>query len=341
MNNRKIPAWILTACLGTMSVLSQTACAEQPEEEYGEFEVLEEWNEENQEASFHDRGPHHQEEQYDFVEEYEESGEEFYEEYYEEYTEDITEEQTEKYFERYADSPGELHQIDDFEILGIEESKTVFELLEYDELPKTFSLEIQEIKQEPELPTGCESVALTMALKYEGFELEKTTIARYYLILNRSTDNMAIGYVGDPFSEEGAGCFPPALAATADNFFQHQEAELTAYDLTGIEFEELFSYIAAGTPIVIWTTMYMAEPEFTGEVGKFEEQEYPWYRQEHCVVMSGYDLEEKTVQINDPLEGTVTRNLEEFKSIYEKTGKYAVVIGGLPEEEVVKEEILG
>ena len=114
MNNRKIPAWLLTACLGMMSVLSQTACAEQPEEEYGEFEVLEEWNEENQEASFHDRGPHHEEEQYDFVEEYEESGEEFYEEYYEEYTEDITEEQTEKYFERYADSPGELHQIDDF-----------------------------------------------------------------------------------------------------------------------------------------------------------------------------------------------------------------------------------
>ncbi|MGN0355119.1 MAG: C39 family peptidase [Muricoprocola sp.] len=333
MNNRKIPAWILVTCLGAMSVLGQTVCAEQPEEVYEEFVVQEEWNEEYQETPSHDREPHHREEYYDFEEEYQD---EYYDEYYEEYQEEFSEENTEPYFDRDADSPGELHQIDDFEILGVEEAKTVFDLLEYDKLPTTFSLEVQEIEQNPELPTGCESVALTMALNYEGFELEKTTIAREYLIVNRTTDNMAIGYVGDPFSESGAGCFPPALAATANNFLQDYDAELTAYDLTGTEFEELFSYIAAGTPVVIWTTMYMAEPEFTGEVGRFGEREYPWYRQEHCVVMSGYNLEEMTVQINDPLEGTVTRSLEDFKAIYEKTGENAIVIGELLEEENIE-----
>ena len=51
--------------------------------------------------------------------------------------------------------------------------------------------EIQPILQEPELPTGCESVALTMALEYLGFELEKTTIADQYLI--RSATNFAEG----------------------------------------------------------------------------------------------------------------------------------------------------
>ena len=58
-------------------------------------------------------------------------------------------------------------------------------------LPDAASLEIQPILQEPELPTGCESVALTMALEYLGFELEKTTIADQYLI--RSATNFAEG----------------------------------------------------------------------------------------------------------------------------------------------------
>ncbi|MFR7670840.1 MAG: C39 family peptidase [Collinsella sp.] len=35
--------------------------------------------------------------------------------------------------------------------------------------------------QYPELPTGCESVALTNLLNYYGFGLGKTIIADYYL----------------------------------------------------------------------------------------------------------------------------------------------------------------
>ena len=43
-------------------------------------------------------------------------------------------------------------------------------------------IEMENILQNPELPTGCESVALTMVLKYLGFDLEKTTIADDYLV---------------------------------------------------------------------------------------------------------------------------------------------------------------
>lgn len=56
------------------------------------------------------------------------------------------------------------------------------------------------ILQKPELPTGCESVALTMVLKQKGYPIEKTTIAEEYLIYNR--DNYASGYVGDPLRME-------------------------------------------------------------------------------------------------------------------------------------------
>ena len=72
--------------------------------------------------------------------------------------------------------------------------------------------------------------------------------------------------------------------------------------------------------------MYMAEPEFTEDTAEYEGEIYRWYYQEHCVVLSGYDLVQGTLQINDPLEGIVTRDYEEFKKIYDSVGKHAVAV---------------
>ena len=82
--------------------------------------------------------------------------------------------------------------------------------IEEKRLPRSVILDVEAIYQEPELPTGCESVALTMLLQYEGFELDKTTIAEEYLIYSENW-NFDEGYVGDPASYEGAGCFHPHL----------------------------------------------------------------------------------------------------------------------------------
>lgn len=252
--------------------------------------------------------------------------------YSEENVEETQEVQTEEDSIRIRNTEKES-RVEDFDIAGKEDAELAFGLLSYEELPLYMYLEVPEVLQNPELPTGCESVALTMALQYEGIELSKTTIAREFLIYNRETDNTAIGYVGDPFSEEGAGCFAPAIAATAADFFQDQELDYTVYDITDSTLDELLSYVAAETPVVVWTTMYMAEPEFTREDGEYNDKIYHWYRQEHCVVLSGYDLEANTLQINDPLEGIVTRDKEAFERIYNLTGRNAVVV----KENVTKE----
>lgn len=225
----------------------------------------------------------------------------------------------------------EVYTVEDFDIPGIEEAQEGFQLSETSELPEQMYLQVPEILQNPELPTGCEAVSLTMALQYEDFDEDKITIASDFLIYNQETDNMAIGYVGDPFSESGAGCFAPAIAATALAFFTDQEAEYKAYDITDTDFEDLFAYIAAGTPVILWTTMYMADPEFTRMDAEYEGHVYRWYSQEHCVVLSGYNRTEGTVQVNDPLEGIVTRNLDEFAAIYNLTGKNAVVLKEITE----------
>lgn len=194
-----------------------------------------------------------------------------------------------------------------------------------DALPSCYRIDVPEVLQNPELPTGCESVALTMALMYEGFSLEKTTIADEYLIYSES-GNLSEGYAGDPRSQNGAGCFPPTLVRTADSFLSAQQSELQGVDLTGVSLRDLFHYVAGDMPVIVWNTMYMWEPSFTGEEYTLNGVTYRWYSTEHCVVLSGYDLDSGIVYINDPLEGIVERDLSAFETYYDEIGRFAMVI---------------
>ncbi|MDY5620094.1 MAG: C39 family peptidase [Lachnospiraceae bacterium] len=197
--------------------------------------------------------------------------------------------------------------------------------IELRELPVRCMLDVPFVYQEPELPTGCESVALTMLLLYEGFDLEKTTIADDYLLYSENGD-FSEGYIGDPYSCEGAGCFPPSLVRTANLFLKEHGSVKQAVNLSGRSLEELFHYLADGIPVAVWGTQYMADT-WIYEMG-FEEDgiEYHWYENEHCVVLSGYDLEKEILMVNDSLEGVVERDLESFAFIYNETGQYALAI---------------
>lgn len=195
------------------------------------------------------------------------------------------------------------------------------------ELPDRYVIEMEEMMQNPELPTGCESVSLTIALNYYGFELEKTTIADEYL--DYSSEDFVSAYVGNPHTESGAGCFAPAIEKAANKFLDEAESERKAIDISGTSLEELYSYLANGIPVVVWNSMYMNELEKTEQTCVYEGKTYYWYRKEHCVVLCGYDKENGIVIVNDPLEGIVERNAERFEEIYDQLGKMAVVI--LPE----------
>lgn len=185
-------------------------------------------------------------------------------------------------------------------------------------------IEMENILQNPELPTGCESVALTMVLKYLGFDLEKTTIADDYLVF--ADRNFAMGYIGNPHTEDGAGIFAPGLVKTANNFLEAQESEKRGFDISDTDFEDLYNYVAAGIPIIIWNTMYLEKPVPTDEVCEFEGKTYRWFRNEHCMVMCGFDKENGTVLIQDPLDGLVERDAETFAKYYEELGKNAMII---------------
>lgn len=198
------------------------------------------------------------------------------------------------------------------------------EEMQHERLLPSAGLSVPEVLQMPELPTGCESVSLTMVLMYEGFHLKKTTITDWFLPYD-SLD-FVTGYAGDPETVYGAGCFPPAIVTAANEYLETQKSDLRAVDLTGESFDRLLYYVSRDCPIMVWGTMYMAEPDFTDLEILRNGITYTWYTYEHCVVLSGYDLDLGVVTINDPLEGVIKRDLEEFKEIYDEVGQFAVIL---------------
>ncbi len=200
---------------------------------------------------------------------------------------------------------------------------TPLEPQEQKELPSKVSLDVELIMQYPELPTGCESVALTMLLNYYGFELEKTTIAKDYLIYST---NFVEGYMGNPFTTAGAGIYSPGLTRTANKFLNEQGSELNAKNVTDSTPEELYRYLAEGKPVVIWNTVYFLNNQPTGLTVKWGEKSYVWDSCEHCMVLSGYDLERNVVIVHDPVEGIVERDADGFWQRYENLGSMALII---------------
>ena len=177
---------------------------------------------------------------------------------------------------------------------------------------------VPQVYQNPELPTGCESVALTMVLCAYGFSLKKTTIANKYM--SYSDYDYVNHYVGNPYGA-GAGIYAPGIKNTANRFLKAKGSKLRAHNVSGASFEQLLDYTKKGYPVLVWSTMYMnSNPHFSGIWVKGKQ----WYNYEHCVVMKG--TSGGKVLVNDPLSGNVKRSYTAFRNLYYRCGSMAVVI---------------
>lgn len=212
------------------------------------------------------------------------------------------------------------------ETRGDEEPDADAEINSYTEMPSAFSLDLEIIYQNPELPAGCESVSLSMLLNYYGYELYKTEIADNYLIYSSS---YLTGYYGDPYSSIGGGCYSPGMTDTANSFLQANGNEYYAENITGTPLEDLFVYISNGTPVLIWTTISMgacSKEYSSAEYLSGDDTPYYWDYMEHCVVLTGYDIDNGTVTVYDPIDGVMTRDREQFEYIYDEMYRMSVVL---------------
>lgn len=191
---------------------------------------------------------------------------------------------------------------------------------------RSHEIKLSCVMQNPELPTGCEVTALTAALNYYGYDVTKTTLADKYLpkgSLGKVDFDEA--FVGNPRSDSGFGCFAPVIVKTAQNYLIERTMEHTAWDVSGTDFRELFDYIDDDIPVIVWASMNLVDVKLTDAFYDGGES-VPWYGNEHCMVLCGYDEKDNTVTAADPLKGMMKYDADRFETIYNKLEKQAVII---------------
>lgn len=196
---------------------------------------------------------------------------------------------------------------------------------ELTETQRTNRIDLQPICQYPELPTGCEITSLAMALNYNGIPADKCDLADHYLDKGEvGTVDFRAAFEGDPRDESSYGCYSPVIVNAANRYLQAVQSELEAIDISGGELEDLFPYIDAGVPVIVWGTLDCAEGHYsaTWNVGG---EDLTWYTPEHCMVLVGYG--DGQVWVADPVYGDVRNyDINIFKSSYEALYRQAIVI---------------
>lgn len=202
---------------------------------------------------------------------------------------------------------------------------------------KRVMLEIPCIDQREKYPTGCESVTAVMALRYAGVEVSVEEFIDWYLPMSETPWYDGSGgyfcadpreaFLGSPYSPDGWGCYAPVIKTAAEMLITDKKASLTVTDLTGTTLEELCrEYIAQGVPVILWSTMYMTQPQnrvAITVVGTGQQTE--WVSPEHCLLLVGMDGE--SYWFNDPLEGTaVAYERTAVEQAYEALGQQALAI---------------
>ena len=188
---------------------------------------------------------------------------------------------------------------------------------------KPVMLNVMEYCQHPDYPTGCESAALYMLLKYYGVNVTMEQIVTalpkeplpYYENGSVYGGDPERGFIGDPRSAYSYGVFNEPIAQTAAKF------KVGVKTKEGVTVGELAEIVKSGSPVVAW---YTTDPQkgiryndswFDYKTGKL----IKWPAGEHAVVVCGVDGDYLTYR--DPNTGSsVTMTKTRFSSIFTELG---------------------
>ena len=231
------------------------------------------------------------------------------------------------------------------------------------ELPDSHQITVPVIYQKPELPTGGEVTSLAMVLNHLGYDVTKETLAQYYLTCaERGEATFSQAFIGSPFEEDGMGCFAPVIADTAKKYLASQASSRSVKMLNADNFEDVLLRVASNHPVIVWVnydlelrqeeycfTVYgqgltttavttapalAASSDATSEtaaatapvITSSGKQDVYWIPNATCVVLTGYDMNNETVTVIDPLQGEITYDMGMFKTSYNALSKQAIII---------------
>ena len=173
------------------------------------------------------------------------------------------------------------------------------------------------MSQYPNLPDGCESVALANMLRYYGFPTSNTTIWNSYLSF--SDWNFVSAYAM-------GGCMAPAIRDAANWYLSARGSSLRAQDVTGSSRSDIYWYLQYGIPVQVWGTVNNGGAGYAKASQWYGGRLYNFYTGNHSIVVQGYDEERGIVYVADSISGSVTRSASSFFNNYWTTGAQAVVI---------------
>jgi len=175
-------------------------------------------------------------------------------------------------------------------------------------------------------PTGCESAALTILLKYYGVNVSMSDVVNklpkgklpYYENGVKYGGNPYIEFIGHPSDYNSYGVYEKPILQVAESF------KSGVIDGSGMSLDEVLKIVREGRPVMVWVSMGMAVPYVsTSWIYKPTGEKISWLSNEHAVVVIGYN--QNSIIVTDSLTGSIRyfdRNI--FKSRYNTYGKRAV-----------------
>lgn len=196
--------------------------------------------------------------------------------------------------------------------------------------PKHLIMDVPLISQLPEYKNGCEIASLNMMLKYNGIDVDKTTLAnkvikdptpiRYGVKGNiLEWGNPGVGFVGDITGKNPGYSIDPVPLMPLLNEYMPEKA----LNLTDTEYSEIERILLDGRPIIVWVTVDFKEPSRPAtwiSEGKFIEGNFS----QHAVILTGVDS--GYIYYNDPLgnKKNLAVKKDVFKEIWDIMGNKAL-----------------
>jgi uncharacterized protein YvpB len=192
-------------------------------------------------------------------------------------------------------------------------------------------LHVKAQSQLPELHNGCEVTSLSMLLTAVGHPVDKMTLAREEPVdptpITYGPDGSIRfwgdpnrGFVGRVDGTPGYGIYHGPLV-----HFLKTRLGVQAVDLTGHPFDDILTYVAHGTPVMVWTTSTFKP---TDDWITWQSPDGPVHATfwEHAVLLVGYDADH--LYVNDPLDGAQAKpvNRQSFLAAWKQLGEQALSI---------------
>lgn len=198
---------------------------------------------------------------------------------------------------------------------------------------KGFAINVPVVKQNPELPNGCEITALTSVLNFYGYKVSKEVMADKYLpkepLVTRDGrlygPDPNVSYAGNPRETTGRYCYTAPLIAAGEKYLRSRITELKFIDLTTSTSEEIIDRVNNNIPVIIWVTIGMEPLNMSTGWYRSDTQEYNKAPNNlHCVVLTGAN--EDQVFVMDPLRGKMTYDRQVFFDAYQSLGSWAMML---------------